>query len=67
MDGVREFVVGTGGKSHYRFFRGPLPTTEARNDSTYGLLWLALGEGSYQWEFVGLGDTGFTDAGSGEC
>ena len=67
VDGVREFVVGTGGKSHYRFFRDPLPTTEARNDSTYGLLWLALGEGSYQWEFVGLGDTGFTDTGSGEC
>jgi Calcineurin-like phosphoesterase len=67
VDGVREFLVGTGGKSHYPFTNDPLPTTEARNDSTYGLLWLALGEGSYQWEFVGLGDTGFTDAGTGQC
>ncbi|HKO32769.1 MAG TPA: metallophosphoesterase [Candidatus Limnocylindria bacterium] len=67
VDGVREFVVGTGGKSHYPFTRSPLPGTEARNDSTYGLLWLALGERTYQWQFLGLGDTGFADAGSGEC
>ena len=66
-DGIREFVVGTGGKSHYPFPNDPLPTTEARNDSTYGLLWLTLGDGTYQWQFVGLGDTGFTDSGSGEC
>ena len=66
-DGIRQFVVGTGGKSHYRFERGRLPTTETRNDSTYGLLWLALGDGTYEWEFLGLGNTGFTDAGTGEC
>jgi acid phosphatase type 7 len=66
-NGVREFVVGTGGRSHYPFLRSPLPTTEVRNDSTYGLLWLALGEGGYQWEFLGLGDSGFTDAGTGAC
>ena len=65
--GVREFVVGTGGRSHYPFFRSPLPTTEVRNDSTYGLLWLALGEGNYQWEFLGLGDSAFTDSGEGTC
>jgi Calcineurin-like phosphoesterase len=66
-DGIRQFVVGTGGRSHYPFERGPLPTTEVRNDSTYGLLWLALGEGTYEWEFLGLGDTGFTDSGQGTC
>ena len=66
-DGIQQFVVGTGGRSHYPFERGPLPTTEVRNDSTYGLLWLALGEGSYEWEFLGLGDTGFTDSGEGKC
>jgi hypothetical protein len=66
-DGIREFVVGTGGKSHYPFPNDPLPTTEVRNDSTYGLLWLTLGDGTYQWQFLGLGDTGFTDSGNGVC
>ena len=66
-DGIRQFVVGTGGKSHYPFEGDPLSTTEARNDSTYGLLWLALSAGTYEWEFLGLGDTGFTDAGEGAC
>jgi hypothetical protein len=66
-DGIREFVVGTGGKSHYPFQDDPLPTTEVRNDSAYGLLWLALGDGTYQWQFLGLGDTGFTDQGEGSC
>ena len=66
-NGIRQFVVGTGGRSHYPFERGPLPTTEVRNDSTYGLLWLALADGGYRWQFLGLGDTGFTDAGDGTC
>jgi hypothetical protein len=67
QDGMRQFVVGTGGKSHYPFEEEPLPGTEVRNAATYGLLWLALGEGTYQWEFLGLGETGFTDSGSGSC
>jgi hypothetical protein len=67
VDGVRQFVVGTGGKSHYPFEEEPLPGTEVRDASTYGLLWLALGERTYQWEFVGLGDSGFTDSGTDSC
>jgi hypothetical protein len=66
-EGVQEFVVGTGGESHYPFPRPPLPGTQVRNDSTYGLLWLALGDGTYQWDFLGLGDSGFTDSGRGTC
>ena len=48
-----------------RTIRSPRP--RSRNDSTYGLLWLALGDGTYQWQFLGLGDTGFTDSGDGSC
>jgi hypothetical protein len=66
-DGIRQFIVGTGGKSHYPFEKEPLPWTEVRDDATFGLLWLALGQGTYQWEFVGLGDTGFIDSGVGNC
>ena len=67
VDGVRQFIAGTGGKSLYPFERGPLPQTEVRSDSAYGLLWLALEPDAYRWQFIGLGDSGFEDAGSGDC
>jgi hypothetical protein len=67
VDGVREFVVGTGGRSLYPFTEDPLPGTEVRTESTYGLLWLSLGGLGYDWQYVALGRSGFTDAGSGSC
>jgi hypothetical protein len=65
--GPRQFVVGTGGRSLYRFDDDPLPSTETRHDGSYGLLWLALGEGTYEWQFVPLGLTLFSDSGTGDC
>ena len=65
--GTREFVVGTGGRSLYRFEKDNLPSTETRHDGSYGLLWLALGEGTYEWQFVPLGTTPFSDSGTGGC
>jgi hypothetical protein len=65
-DGVRSFVVGTGGRSLYDF-ENPSPHSEARNNDAYGLLRLTLREGSYDWRFIALGGSDFTDAGSGEC
>lgn len=67
MDGVRQFVVGTGGRSLYQFEKAALPETEARFDGAYGLLWLYLADGTYEWEFLALGRSGFTDVGSGDC
>lgn len=67
VDGVREFVVGTGGRSHYPFTKDPLPTTEVRDDQDFGLLRLALGEGWYEWQFVPVGSSTFADSGSGDC
>lgn len=71
--GIREFVVGTGGAGLYAFGT-PLPTSEARNADTYGVLVLTLRLQGYDWEFVsadsGLGVTGgseFTDAGNTVC
>lgn len=66
-DGVREFVVGTGGRSLYAFDSAALPATEARHQGSYGLLWLALSDGSYEWQFLPLGATTFTDSGQGDC
>lgn len=64
--GLREFVVGTGGGSIYNFST-PLPTSEVRNSGTYGVLKLTLHDGSYDWEFVPVASSTFTDRGSTSC
>jgi hypothetical protein len=64
--GLREFVVGTGGASHYSL-GAPLPSTEAQNDNTYGVLKLTLRAGSYDWQFIPEAGKTFTDSGSGTC
>lgn len=64
--GVRSFVVGTGGKSHYPF-RRPIAGSEVRNDDTYGVLQLTLRAGSFDWEFVPQAGGSFTDSGSAPC
>ncbi|MDQ2825792.1 MAG: metallophosphoesterase [Actinomycetota bacterium] len=64
--GIREFVVGTGGVSHYPF-GPPLPGSEVRNDNTFGLLALTLRPGSYQWQFVPEAGKSFTDSGTANC
>jgi hypothetical protein len=64
--GIREFVVGTGGKNQ-RGFHKALPTTEARSNKTFGVLKLSLHPDSYQWEFVPVQAGQFTDTGNGAC
>ncbi len=66
IDGMRSFVVGTGGRSLYAWPGSPLPETAVRADDTYGLLELTLGPTDYSWEFVPAFGT-FTDAGTGTC
>jgi hypothetical protein len=67
IDGIRSFVVGTGGRSLYAWPGSPGPSTEVRNNDTYGLLQLTLGAADYAWKFIPVGDGTFTDAGSGTC
>jgi hypothetical protein len=64
--GIREFVVGTGGRSHYSF-GAVLLASEVRNADTYGVLKLTLRDGGYDWAFVPVAGGSFTDAGSGTC
>lgn len=64
--GVRPFVVGTGGRSHYPFIRFHLGS-EARNADTFGVLMLTLRAASYEWEFVPERGRTFTDRGSASC
>src|SRR5262245_24077508 len=63
--GIREFVVGTGGRSHYGFAAFE-PNHEAGNGDTFGVLKLTLRPTSYTWEFVPVAGESL-DAGSADC
>jgi Calcineurin-like phosphoesterase len=65
-NGIREFVVGTGGASLYTSGT-PIANSEVQNDSTFGVLKLTLHPGSYDWTFVPVAGQTFTDSGSATC
>ena len=64
--GIREFVVGTGGKNYYQF-NAPVANSEVRNAFTFGVIKLTLHPTSYDWEFIPEAGKTFTDAGHGVC
>ena len=64
--GVRQFVVGTGGRS-LRRFGPPKPNSEARGNTALGVLHLRLRDGSYDWRFVAEPGKPFRDSGSDRC
>jgi acid phosphatase type 7 len=64
--GIRGFVVGTGGKSHYPFIT-VRPNSELREANTYGVLKLELHAQSYDWRFVPEAGQTFADSGSAAC
>jgi hypothetical protein len=66
-NGIRELVVGTGGKNHYGFSNPMLNGEVVRNGDTFGVLLLTLGDGTYSWQFVPEAGKTFTDSGSGVC
>ncbi|MGH2416500.1 MAG: metallophosphoesterase family protein, partial [Microcystaceae cyanobacterium] len=64
--GIREFVVGTGGKSLYPFLQVQ-PNSEVRDNETYGVLKLTLHSNGYSWQFMPVKGKTFTDSGRGVC
>ena len=61
-NGIREFVVGTGGAA-LDAFSTIAPNSQARNNTTFGVLKLTLHPTGYDWAFTpGAGGT-FTDSG----
>ena len=66
--GIRQFVVGTGGKSLHSFGTTVRANSEVRIDDTYGVLKLTLHAGGYDWEFVPVdGGTLSSDSGADRC
>lgn len=64
--GLREFVVGIGGRSLYPmiFVR---PNSEKRLTTTFGVLKLSLGPTDYEWTLIPAGGGPAADSGSGNC
>jgi hypothetical protein len=65
-DGIRSFVVGTGGKSVYEF-DDPLPNSDARAEGINGVLELTLFDDRYAWRFVSAKTAAVADAGNASC
>ena len=64
--GIREFVVGTGGKNHRPILLAK-PNSESRNADAYGVLKLTLRMGAYDWQFIPEAGKTFVDSGTGKC
>lgn len=66
--GMRQFVVGTGGKNLGKIDPSHIEAnSEITDTSTYGILKISLLADSYQWEFIPAGGGTFTDSGEGAC
>jgi hypothetical protein len=64
--GLRQFVVGTGGGGLYEF-GAPVANSEVRYNASYGVLKLTLHAASYDWQFVTPPGNTFSDTGSAAC
>ena len=66
-NGIRQFIVGTGGRSQSALASTPPTGQEKRNSGTFGVLKLALHPTSYDWQFVPEAGKTFTDSGTQAC
>ncbi|MGH2662829.1 MAG: metallophosphoesterase [Actinomycetota bacterium] len=66
QSGIRQFTVGTGGNSLYPFLTVQ-PNSEVRNSTTFGVLQMELHPSSYEWEFLPVPGSSFTDSGTDSC
>jgi hypothetical protein len=64
--GIREFVVGTGGKE-LRAFSTVRANSDVRRSGVRGVLKLKLKTGSYSWRFVAASGSTWSDSGSAVC
>jgi hypothetical protein len=65
-NGIREFVVGTGGRSHDGLNK-LAANSEVRDFDTFGVLKLTLRSDGYDWSFLPEAGASFSDSGSGTC
>jgi len=64
--GIRQFVVGTGGRN-LSSWATIAANSEVRNNTTFGVLKLNLHPKSYDWWFLPVAGESFTDSGTMAC
>jgi acid phosphatase type 7 len=65
--GVRQFVVGTGGAFFTGLGTSRVAGSEVSQNNTFGVLKLTLHPTSYDWQFVPIAGSSWTDTGSAPC
>jgi hypothetical protein len=68
--GVREFVLGTGGKSLFGNAKQTAPNSQVYDDTAFGVTLFTLHSNRYEWTFYpepAAGNPQFTDHGYGRC
>lgn len=66
-NGIRQFIVGTGGEPGGKQYGPDDPNMEVKNRNTPGVLKLTLRAGSYSWKFIPIAGKTFTDSGADQC
>jgi hypothetical protein len=66
-NGMREFVVGTGGADFMGLSGRIAPGSQIRQNTTFGVLRLVLHSTSYDWQFLPVAGRTFRDSGSQSC
>jgi hypothetical protein len=64
-DGVRQFVSGAGGGSHYE--TNPIPNSQVDIDDEFGVLFLTLRADSYSWQFISEDNVVLDEGGPTPC
>ncbi|MCK2245471.1 MULTISPECIES: metallophosphoesterase [unclassified Crossiella] len=64
--GLRQVLVGTGGKSNYNFSR-TIPNVEAKDAKSNGVLKLTLSGTGYKGDFVPVSGQSYKDSFTGSC
>ena len=69
VNGIRQFTIGTGGRSLYPLDKKPRPANLlAVQNKAFGVLQMTLHEESYSYAWVGLPtDPAFRDSGAFAC
>jgi len=65
-NGIRQFVVGTGGRGHYSL-GSPIQGSQARIDDEFGVLKMVLRRSSYEWSFIATNPREILDRGRQRC
>jgi hypothetical protein len=66
-NGIREFVVGTGGATLVPQRDQVIPNSQAVNGASWGVLELRLHPFSYEWKFLPIVGATYSDSGNGAC